>query len=624
MRKLKFFKVVIIISLLFNGAFINLNAQVTVGSNKAPENFSVLELISNSKSGLRLPQLTTAQRDALATDMAAHPTEALGLTFYNLDTDCEEFWNGTDWKSLCGSPGKAELTVDCGAIFINAPSQYFSNRELTTSHYLEVPVTVTKKGTYSFTVLPKTPNGYYYTASGEFLETGNFVIRMQGVGKPINYTIPENNLNVGDTVVLKNYVDSLCEKIIHINNGALPEYVMQCGTAKYNGVFKVNTPLDNTNTITITIIVTAVNPGAVAVIETDEVDGFKFISKATPLTAVGAATITLYGQGTPISAGMQTFKLSSNSATSTSTCDIKVSVVMKPKSFLIFGLVGAPGYSFAAQSTNNSVGDGDAYTFVKDPRNFGTLPSSTVQVENINLINGGSGVITPTKLASLARTNPNRPDAVFIFYDSGWGTDANGTTVVNTLNDFIHDGRPVLLFPDDAIGMDQGFINLVNAVFGVTTMTVDNTAVAGAYMFQGINHPILNGPFGDVRGKYWGDDASATLLVQNLPIDNVYLFSDSYDWTRGAYYSGHIGYTSFMHRTLPFVYMGDGGFLSHRTNANDLCCYPFRLDATNFPAPRPRYGNGTATGYGPQTVYNSVFFGNLLSWVIKYVEGVAQ
>jgi len=604
-------------------ALYNLNAQVTVGSNKIPEMFSVLELISNNSRALRLPQLTTAQRDELGTEIAVHPSEAVGLTFYNLDTDCEEFWNGTEWKSLCGSPGKAVLTVDCGEIFINTPNKYFSDKELTSSHYLEIPVTVTKKGTYSFTVLPKTPNGYYFAASGEFLETGSFTIIMQGIGKPINFTVPENDLTAGDTLVLKNYLDSLCEKVIHINNGALPEYVMQCGTAKYNGLFKVNTPLDNTNTITITIVVTAVNPGAIAVIETDEVDGFKFVSEATPLTAVGTMVVTLYGQGTPVSSGIQTFKISSNSATSTSTCDIKVSVVMTPKRFLIFGATTAPGYSFAALSSNNSAGDGDAYTFVKDVRNFGTLPSSTVQVENITLINGGSGSIGASDLTSLAATDPNRPDAVFIFYSSGW--TASNTAVVNALKNFVYDGHPVLLFPDNAsAGSNQGYIDLVNAIFGVTTMTIAAGDVAGAFMFQGINHPILNGPFGDIRGKYWGDDASATLIVQNLPTDNVYLFSDSFDWTRGANSGGRVGYSCFMHRTLPFVYVGDGGFLSHRTNANDLCCYPFKLDATNFPAPRPRFGNGTAAGYGPQTVYNSVFFGNLLSWVIKYVEGVAQ
>jgi cobyric acid synthase len=32
---------------------------------KAPENFSVLELISNNNKGLRLPQLTAAERDAI-------------------------------------------------------------------------------------------------------------------------------------------------------------------------------------------------------------------------------------------------------------------------------------------------------------------------------------------------------------------------------------------------------------------------------------------------------------------------------------------------------------------------------------------------------------------------------
>ncbi len=49
-------------------------AQVTIGSNKAPESFSVLELIngqnSDEKRGLRLPQLTPTQHSELANQLS--------------------------------------------------------------------------------------------------------------------------------------------------------------------------------------------------------------------------------------------------------------------------------------------------------------------------------------------------------------------------------------------------------------------------------------------------------------------------------------------------------------------------------------------------------------------------
>ena len=77
-----------------------LKAQVTIGDQKAPEAFSLLELIGNNK-GLRMPQLTTLQRDAL--NLNSSPDAARGLVIYNTSIRCLEFWNSVKWISLCNS-----------------------------------------------------------------------------------------------------------------------------------------------------------------------------------------------------------------------------------------------------------------------------------------------------------------------------------------------------------------------------------------------------------------------------------------------------------------------------------------------------------------------------------------
>jgi len=74
------------------------NAQVNIGSKETPHKFSILELISTN-GGLRMPQLTTAERDSL--DLASNPNAARGLWIYNKDTDCLEYWNGSAWISHC-------------------------------------------------------------------------------------------------------------------------------------------------------------------------------------------------------------------------------------------------------------------------------------------------------------------------------------------------------------------------------------------------------------------------------------------------------------------------------------------------------------------------------------------
>jgi len=97
-------KSVLIIACVAFIASATVSAQVTVGSQKAPETFSVLELIANKNSGLRLPQLTTQQRNDLTASpdfQAKRLAEARGLVIFNINTNCVETWNGSEWISRC-------------------------------------------------------------------------------------------------------------------------------------------------------------------------------------------------------------------------------------------------------------------------------------------------------------------------------------------------------------------------------------------------------------------------------------------------------------------------------------------------------------------------------------------
>jgi formylglycine-generating enzyme required for sulfatase activity len=79
-------------------------AQVTIGADLEPQPFSVLELVGNGTKGLRLPQVTTAQRDALEPALKGKQ-EALGLQIFNKSTRCVETWNGTKWIQVCPPEG---------------------------------------------------------------------------------------------------------------------------------------------------------------------------------------------------------------------------------------------------------------------------------------------------------------------------------------------------------------------------------------------------------------------------------------------------------------------------------------------------------------------------------------
>ncbi|MDR1543760.1 MAG: hypothetical protein LBS50_04985 [Prevotellaceae bacterium] len=655
---------------LFFFCAINLQAQVTIGDNVEPSKYSLLDLVTTQqKRGLHMPRIHEAERNALIVN-AADTVAARGLFIYNIDTDCEEFWNGSEWKSLCGSAGKAVIKVECSTsivdIVVGAYKRYFNGRDLTPEHYLDVTVQVIEKGIYNLIAVPNPSNGYYFQANGEFLETGTFIVRMQGMGKPINFSVPESDLTVGDQIVLKNFDEELCDRtVIHINNGAEPKFEMNCGTAKSAGIYKVRTELDTTNIITITVNVTNVNLGAVVLCETDVVNGIQFVSNPTPILATGKISITLYGKGKPNAAGSYKFTIKSNSTTSTVVCEVTVQVVMRPKKILVYGTASGYGYNFAGANAANAADNGGTYEFVRDTRNFGTLPESVVPIEMLTLINGSNSNLNindlngvhgsapnysaaTQKLAEyLSKNNPDRPDIIYIAYNAGWLNykDNKNRTVGQILADYCKEGNLLILFGDNnasgelAPGMGTSNVasslwtQFMQALFGRTGIQIRNwqddpagamsTSLTGrCFMFSNINHPALNGPFGDIRGKYWGEDASYPQVATGLNVNDLYLISDSYDWSEGRDRTTS-GYTIFASKDYPFIFIGDGGFMSHDGTPKSaidtwrtIC--PFKLDATHFPKPKPDYGGGA----NRFAVYNSIFFANVITWGLKLVEGI--
>ena len=77
-------------------AAIVVQAQVAIGTSKAPEQFAALQ-IDGVNQGLRLSILTTSERNNLA--VTGNPA-AMGLMIYNTTTSAIEFYDGSQWQSL--------------------------------------------------------------------------------------------------------------------------------------------------------------------------------------------------------------------------------------------------------------------------------------------------------------------------------------------------------------------------------------------------------------------------------------------------------------------------------------------------------------------------------------------
>lgn len=109
-------KLVLCVLILFTIGLRFAQAQVTVGSNKEPESFSLLEIDSSNK-GLRHPQMSTSDRNTFTQDFITavnKENEARGLVIYNTDTNCLEYYKNKEegWVSLCNDVIVEQIPLD--------------------------------------------------------------------------------------------------------------------------------------------------------------------------------------------------------------------------------------------------------------------------------------------------------------------------------------------------------------------------------------------------------------------------------------------------------------------------------------------------------------------------------
>lgn len=580
----------LLIALLLNfGKFYSQINNGGVGINTAsPNSNSVLDVVSgNNNKGVLIPRLTETQRDAIVINKPKDD----GLMIYNTSEDCFNYWSFVDdeWKSVCGQLGKSVFTVDCSAS--KAMGAYVKGKELTNSNYLSLSVNVTKVGNY--TISGTTTNGYNFYGTGVFLNTGTQTVQILGQGTP-------QNIQTDNVDLTANGIDVTCTPPISITVlSPAGAYTMSCGSATVNGVYKVGTALTASNTITLPVNVSALGSYTVT---TNTVDGISFSGSGT-FTATGNQNITLSGTGTPTSTSVKTLTITSDSQGGVSTtCSVNVIVVIPKKIVLHIGLETAYGYSAYT---------GPSRSLMDSPTNFGTTASSIVKYEGFTHISLGN---SPSSAALQTALN-NKPDIVIIGYSY-----TPNTTEAGYLASYLNKKGVVIALTDDT-GSAQ---NLLRGIYSDPTISASYGGGAGSvYALSNNDDPILNGPFGDVRGKNWGEDASTTVNVSGLTSGFVpYSYAQPINSA-----TTRTGISGLRNSSLNFIWFGDGGFLSNE-NANGSqyssnTIEPFVAPSSGgyFPVQKSTYGSaGNGYAAGSMQVQNSILFANMIAWAIKQAE----
>lgn len=569
---------------LFFGEFYSQINNGSVGINTSSPNVnSVLDVVSgNNNKGILIPRLTEAQRDAIV----INPAQDDGLTIFNTSEDCYNYWSLADseWKSVCGQIGKSVFTIDCAGT--KAMGTYIQGKELTASNYLSVSVNVTKIGNY--TITGTTTNGYNFYGTGVFLNTGVQTVQVPGQGIP--------GLVQVDTVQLSaNGIDVTCTPAVSVNVlSPAGTYTMSCGSAIVNGVYKVGTALTASNTITLPVNVSSLGSYTVT---TNTVDGISFSGSGT-FTATGNQNITLNGTGTPSSTSVKTMTITSDSQGGVSTtCSVNVIVVIPAKKIVHLGGTGDHGYSAEEDASKNLM---DA------PANFGTLANSVVKFE-------GFTHLTPADGAPAIAAINAKPDIVITGYPY-----TPTASEITALVDYLNKGGVVIAQLEGTASI-QSFMR---SLFANPQINVTGRNSGGAvYPMINISDEILNGPFGDVRGENWGEDASATASIEGISEAFITSYTGSSAINSTSVFAGT---TMFKHKNLNLFYVGDGGFLSN-FNANGTIAsntaYPFATNTSNFPVAKTAYGfAGNGNTAGSMAIQNSTIFANVVAWAIKQAE----
>ena len=586
--RLTFFLLAISFLFLCNGKGL---AQVTIGNNADPEDAALLEVssekstmpggITSTKGGMLLPRVELVKKNELLpfVDSSVIGTgsyenitklQHTGLIVYNIATVESEdlapglnIWTGSEWTLLGQSSGMAKYTIsDCSTL--DAKGAYKKGIPLNTTNYLTLNVSVTTTGSYDIIARPASDNGYYFSTQGNFLTKGVHSITLMGSGTPLN-----SSPSPGDEIKISfNGIDSGCSLNIIVGENTIPSnYTIDCGSITTNGVLPPNLVTTN-QTIGLQITAQPNSLGGDYSIYTDEVDGVKFAAsgKITSLKM----DIVLRPTGTTNAAQTdKTFTITTNSTSDpTQNCSVIFDSMYTAMKITSVGGYWNPGR--LASGYNK---------FLTSEFNFGatgTLPTKSIS-------------IVGTVAQGIGAAIDQSADIIIINYPTTLGPIA-----ANALAAYIEEGGVVLFFCEEAPSIKYMF----SALREISVRTATAGDAGTMHNLANTDDPVLNGVFGDVRGKQIVEDRTTTISISGYSDNIIPLASSPGGATVGV-----------RHATKGFVWFGDAGIDARVDGNAPGAAFPWNMDANGVPKP-------TSTSRGE--AQNTIVVANAVAWAIKY------
>jgi hypothetical protein len=483
-----------------------------------------------------------------------------------------------------------EISPDCNLYSVHGT--YIKGKVMDNSNYLTVAVNVTKAGAYTITIdalyIGGAVNGYGFTGSGTFLNTGMQTVNLLAQGKPINIHSDPLDATVGDGLrfVAQGTTRTSPSCLVVPVLDDIATYSINCSSISVRGTYLKGTALNSTNDY-IEVGVTVSEAGSYSITGTTDA-GISF--KATGIFAVGSTIVRLLGQGTPTVTADIPISIRANSPAGNIVCSAIAPITLPP---MTYAVIGSGDYSWQVAGLRRTAFNGSS---------FG--PSGKVKMVSFNLYRT---VATSASAGHALLTQSDKPDIVLYF---AYGAPPDATLIAD-LYTYVRAGG-VLIY-GTADGQVSQTTALLNGIFGAGAAgsVLGSSNNINSYMINNYpTDPIINGPFGNLAGKFWGEDNSNSIYVSQLPDNSVQICSYANPLHPAENPTNSI---VWYNDSYNFVYFGDSTAASN--NSTSTTGWPAIYSSTGVPGSK-RFGSYATNGDYPY-VFNAALELNAVAWGIK-------
>ena len=477
-----------------------------------------------------------------------------------------------------------------------------------------------------------------------------FEAQWQEGGKNILITVINDNLTnslLSDTLYV--YAGPFVKKIVVRQKCFDVRYTIDCSSIVVKGTYKRGITL-NPSGHYISLSITADNrsmQGRTYVIETTDPHNYGIIFRAEGIfdftgipegSPLRIDNIRMEGNGTlqtPVGERIFSLPIVSDSPTG-SSCDATIQFIIPNLNILVLSNINDfDGYAISRKQ-------GGAGKLFNSPNNFGSDVNSIVKVEGFTYISttnynfAYSTTSDGYKWVTGKGNNGKIADIVYIAFPAFFEAPT-----ARLLVDYLDKGGVIVAFLENvSIQYLAGYLfnssisynEVRNQLGSIYPFPAHPSNILNQNELQNVlskleSDPILNGPFGDIRDKQWGEDAPYTVNLRNVPNSpNLTIYSYSKDISPIPPTGSMENVTAFKYETMNrnMVWFGDGGFMSSEdgipTVSNTM--HPLYWDTrTFFPVPKPVYGS-VANNRMP--VYNSIAFCNIMAWAVEKSESLRE